>query len=1218
MSDAWDWAGEAVSDTGDYLFGNGDDTGLLGTGQRRMDPYDVNKDSFTNRDSEANQADIANRRAGIDARQAQTMGSTQVAANERAGTAQAGPTERGTLTTAGNTNIARGEDTEMRAYQQALANQLMNQTQGKGPAFDLANNSYRQANEQAVKNMMGVLAANGGAVNPAMAQRALLDAQTNIETQNAQALANDKLRAQMAAQQQLGGVVTGARSQDIGVNTDQANLYQQTALANMGAANDMSKFNAGQGNTLNLENARLRQQTNLFNAGETNDANALQAQLDFQQKQANLEAYYKNQGMNDEMVRYYTDRQMQLDEADRAAQMAYEQLKVEQDTGINAIESKDYEQAAQRKAGTAGGIAEAGMSLISASDVNSKQNVYSVSSEKEKTQVKRADGSNFTDAEVKAAMEWKKRMDAMKQQRDADNKPGVSPHVRMGHAIGQMFAMPAVALSKGKSTDAVLAAQQKPNVPKADPSVAMPPANPASTNVYAPGQPAPPPEINLDEDSGEMFGGRHPNFVPDQGAIDLDASTMRDGASDPRVNSFDASFHRDSPTDQAAVKRNVEDEAGREADRIMAGYRRSLAAPPAVSLSSFDMKTGIMPALGSMGNINNSGNPAGDVQFRDGGMDVMGTLRSINGGIMDATRSPAGGGMKSGPLGGMMSMSDERAKKDAFEAGVLYADASSAQRSGHKVDDKHLELPAYMQAPKKSADSGAAIRAVDRDEPGKFSPAASTSPLQKIPDETSPTGWRYAQPMVDGAPNRTSQQASPTFAAQQQQAVSDKQFEERPFFDQNFMQQYVDEPTVRAFADFMAPLAAGPIGGAVYGIRRTQRDQANNQRDKAVSASDERIKTGVSEADAEAFGGGSSSLGDQSFTGSYQDKQEKTGFAPSMEPKTTTSTNSIGSYGTGYGGTQDGQDPWVRRASYIDNLRQQQAPAAPGSGEVARYGGSTMRPQRDAMIDRQHADQVAGYQRQLASLGQQLQQALAAAREADARARASQVVQPIVQQQPAPTPAPTSADIPAAGNTVTYGGAASNVLPGSTAWVPDQTYTAGSRTSPMMSSMGQGSGYQSSNTGLPGALGPATPIPSPTDSIYKTYSSPLSSTLASTNTRFALSDKRQKHNIEDLNDEVLDSFLEKIQAYTYDYKNPDAPGAGHGRQLGVMAQDLERSPIGKSAVKNVNGTKMVDYGKLGGITLAGLSMVDKRQQSQDERITNLEKALELASKRKGR
>lgn len=60
-------------------------------------------------------------------------------------------------------------------------------------------------------------------------------------------------------------------------------------------------------------------------------------------------------------------------------------------------------------------------------------------------------------------------------------------------------------------------------------------------------------------------------------------------------------------------------------------------------------------------------------------------------------------------------------------------------------------------------------------------------------------------------------------------------------------------------------------------------------------------------------------------------------------------------------------------------------------------------------------------------------------------------------------------------------------------------------------------------------------------------------------------------------------MLDQLSAFSYRYKNPDAPGAMPGTRLGVMAQDLEKSPLGASFVRTMpDGTKMVDYGQAAG------------------------------------
>lgn len=87
----------------------------------------------------------------------------------------------------------------------------------------------------------------------------------------------------------------------------------------------------------------------------------------------------------------------------------------------------------------------------------------------------------------------------------------------------------------------------------------------------------------------------------------------------------------------------------------------------------------------------------------------------------------------------------------------------------------------------------------------------------------------------------------------------------------------------------------------------------------------------------------------------------------------------------------------------------------------------------------------------------------------------------------------------------------------------------------------------------------------------------------------AMSDEKKKTNIEDYSSE---EFLDKLKPYTYDYKNPEKDG--EGRQAGVMAQDLEKTEVGKQSVIDTDEGKMVDYNKLGSTMLASLVELNER------------------------
>lgn len=84
-------------------------------------------------------------------------------------------------------------------------------------------------------------------------------------------------------------------------------------------------------------------------------------------------------------------------------------------------------------------------------------------------------------------------------------------------------------------------------------------------------------------------------------------------------------------------------------------------------------------------------------------------------------------------------------------------------------------------------------------------------------------------------------------------------------------------------------------------------------------------------------------------------------------------------------------------------------------------------------------------------------------------------------------------------------------------------------------------------------------------------------------------------------------FVEALSAHRFKYKEPEK--FGEGEHLGIMAQDLEKTPIGKSMVLDTPEGKMVDYSKAGGAMLAMSSMMN-------DRLSDLEKA--FASRKKAR
>lgn len=104
----------------------------------------------------------------------------------------------------------------------------------------------------------------------------------------------------------------------------------------------------------------------------------------------------------------------------------------------------------------------------------------------------------------------------------------------------------------------------------------------------------------------------------------------------------------------------------------------------------------------------------------------------------------------------------------------------------------------------------------------------------------------------------------------------------------------------------------------------------------------------------------------------------------------------------------------------------------------------------------------------------------------------------------------------------------------------------------------------------------------------------------------AMSDETTKTDIKSA-DKNLGKFLSKLSASDYEYKDKKH---GQGRFVSPMAQELEKSEIGKSMVVETPGGKMVDYGRAAGTYLSAAAMLHKR-------LNKLEKSLgqTLAEKR---
>lgn len=88
----------------------------------------------------------------------------------------------------------------------------------------------------------------------------------------------------------------------------------------------------------------------------------------------------------------------------------------------------------------------------------------------------------------------------------------------------------------------------------------------------------------------------------------------------------------------------------------------------------------------------------------------------------------------------------------------------------------------------------------------------------------------------------------------------------------------------------------------------------------------------------------------------------------------------------------------------------------------------------------------------------------------------------------------------------------------------------------------------------------------------------------------AASDKRVKKDVEPADRDVED-FLSALSAKKYKYTDPKY---GFGEYLGIMAQDAEKTPMGKDIVFEKDGVKHVDLKRAFGAALASMAYLNKK------------------------
>lgn len=168
---------------------------------------------------------------------------------------------------------------------------------------------------------------------------------------------------------------------------------------------------------------------------------------------------------------------------------------------------------------------------------------------------------------------------------------------------------------------------------------------------------------------------------------------------------------------------------------------------------------------------------------------------------------------------------------------------------------------------------------------------------------------------------------------------------------------------------------------------------------------------------------------------------------------------------------------------------------------------------------------------------------------------------------------------------------------------------------------------QTPNTGsvnaqiLPNGMGNSTPPVAPLKSTGEISTQQQQPTTINPNASISsllpngisiTSDENLKTNITPAQ-KNLTSFLQSLGAHNYTYKNPELDGVG--TFTSPMAQELEKTELGKQAVIDTPRGKMVNYGRLGGVNLAAVATVYKETQRLQLQVDQLRKQFSLIKRK---
>jgi hypothetical protein len=361
--------------------------GLFGGSGDKPQGYDADKGAFTKgygKEQKQIQGEL-DRAKNIQAptSQAAQLGKTTGALAQNAtGATVAGPmmiNGPGAAPQANAAQLDQSQANQMRSAQSGLVGQLQQQANGQGPSLATSQMNAGMAANRAAQMSQAASQRGFGNTAGAMRQAAY---QTGAQNQTtAIASGQARIQEQLAARQQLAGVASDARGQDLNAASSNAQMQQQTNLANqamqgqnqeMGMKAQMANQNAMQAKQLadagysqqaGLQNAQLGTQNSQFNANLGQQANITQAQMQQQTNMANQTAKLQSMGMSNDQIKAMLGMNMTASMQTNKEAQDYQTLMANQNIQMQQLQQNKSQTDTGAGMGMLGGLAGAAVQL---------------------------------------------------------------------------------------------------------------------------------------------------------------------------------------------------------------------------------------------------------------------------------------------------------------------------------------------------------------------------------------------------------------------------------------------------------------------------------------------------------------------------------------------------------------------------------------------------------------------------------------------------------------------------------------------------------------------------------------------------------------------------------------------------------------------------------------------------------------------------------------